>query len=226
MTPVAKRGFFLTFEGLDGSGKSTQLRKLAETLFTQGLPVRETRQPGGTELGEGLRALLVEAKTGAPVAPLAELALMFADRAQLIVEVVAPALAAGELVLCDRWTDSTVAYQGGGRALGAEPVLRLHKELLGGLDPDLTILLLPPLAVALARARRRNEKHFARTGREESRFESEADAFFERTHAAYRQLAARAPVRVVVIDADESIEAIHARIVRLVEERLAQWRAL
>ncbi len=219
------RGFFLTFEGLDGSGKSTQLRLLAAALRARELPVRETRQPGGTALGDRLRTLVVEAKAGAPVAPHAELALMFADRAQLIAEVVATALANGELVLCDRWTDSTVAYQGGGRRLGAEIVLRLHAELCGGLEPDLTILLLPPLQVALARARRRNARHLERTGREESRFEAEADAFFERTHAAYLGIAAREPVRVVVIDADEPVEAIHARIVRVVDERLAPWRA-
>ena len=217
-------GFFLTFEGLDGSGKSTQLRLLAACLRAGGEPVREARQPGGTALGDTLRALLVEARSGTAMAPEAELALMFADRAQLIAEVVAPALAQGQLLLCDRWTDSTEAYQGGGRGLGSEIVLRLHAELCGGLQPDLTILLLPPLQTALRRARRRNTRHMRDTGREESRFESEADAFFERTHAAYLALAAREPVRVAVIDADESIEAVHARIVKLVNERLALHR--
>ncbi len=184
------------------------------------------RQPGGTPLGDQLRTLLVETKTSAPVAPFAELAMMFADRAQAIAEVLGPALANGELLLCDRWTDSTEAYQGGGRELGSEAVLRLHTELCGGLQPDLTLLLLPPLAVALRRARRRNARHLERTGREESRFESEADAFFERTHAAYLALAAREPVRVVVIDADEPVEVIHARIVEIVEKRLHSWLAL
>ncbi len=215
------RGFFLTFEGLDGSGKSTQLRRLAVYLRARGEPAREARQPGGTVLGDRLRALLVEAGAGAAIAPRAELAMMFADRAQFIAEVLAPALAAGELVLCDRWTDSTEAYQGGGRGLGAEIVLRLHAELCGGLQPDLTILLLPPLPTALGRARRRNTRHLAETGQEESRFESEADAFFQRTHAAYLALAAREPVRVVVIDGDATVEAVHARIVNVVNERLA-----
>ena len=221
-----RRGFFLTFEGLDGSGKSTQLRRLAATMRAEGEPVRETRQPGGTALGDRLRALLLEAQGGVPVSPVAELALMFADRAQLIAEVVAPALAGGEVLLCDRWTDSTEAYQGGGRELGSEPVLRLHAELCGGLQPDLTILLLPPLEMALGRARRRNARVAAQTGREESRFESEADLFFERTHAAYRRIAEREPVRVVVINDDAPIEAIQARIVEVVRERLFAWKRL
>lgn len=217
-----ERGFFLTFEGLDGSGKSTQLRRLAEVLRARGLPVREMRQPGGTALGDRLRALLLEARSAVPVAPMAELAMMFADRAQAIANVVGPALRAGEIVLCDRWTDSTEAYQGGGRELGSEPVLSLHRELCGGLQPDLTILLLPPLAVALGRARGRNAQQLAETGREESRFESETDPFFERIHAAYMRIAARESVRVVAIDDDAPIEFIHARIVRLVGERLAE----
>ncbi len=221
MTP-SKAGFFLTFEGLDGSGKSTQLRLLAESLRGNGQPVRETRQPGGTALGDRLRALLLEGRSGAPTAPLAELALMFADRAQAIAEVVEPALAAGELVLCDRWTDSTEAYQGAGRELGTEPVQRLHRELCGGLQPDLTILLLPPLRIALGRARNRNERVLEQTGREESRFEAEENAFFERVHAQYVAIAVREPVRVVVIAEDEPVEAIHARIVKVVEERLSR----
>ena len=217
------RGFFLTFEGLDGSGKSTQLRRLATALRASNLPVRTMRQPGGTAFGDRVRALMLAARDTAPVAPRAELAMMFADRAQAIAEVVRPALEGGELLLCDRWTDSTEAYQGGGRALGAEIVQKLHQELCNGLQPELTILLLPPVEVALARARRRNARQLAQTGREESRFEAETDAFFRRTHAQYEAIAAREPVRVVVIDADEPVEAIQARIVKVVEERLAGW---
>ncbi len=224
MLPVNKPGFFLTFEGLDGSGKSTQLRRLASVLQGPGLPVIETRQPGGTALGDRLRGLLVEAKTSTAIAPLAELAMMFADRAQAVAEVIAPALAEGKIVLCDRFTDSTEAYQGGGRMLGAPIVHALHRELCGALQPDLTLLLLPPLEVSLQRARKRNERHEAQTGRSESRFEQEADAFFERTYRQYQQIARREPVRVVVIDQDEPLEAIHARIVRVVEERLAAWK--
>lgn len=218
-----KRGFFLTFEGLDGSGKSTQLRRLAASLRTQNQSVTETRQPGGTALGDRVRALLVESRADSVIAPHAELAMMFADRAQAIAEVIEPALARGEIVLCDRWTDSTEAYQGGGRELGAAIVHTLHQKICGGLRPDLTILLLPPMEVALLRARRRNQRHQAQTGCSESRFEQEADPFFERTHRQYEMIAAREPVRVVVIDQDASLESIHARIVRVVEDRLAAW---
>ncbi len=217
-------GFFITFEGLDGSGKSTQLRLLARILRERGLPVTETRQPGGTALGDRLRAVLVEAQAGPAIAPIskpAELAMLFADRAQAVAEIVAPALERGDAVICDRWTDSTEAYQGGGRGLDPALIGRLHRELCAGLQPDLTLLLLPPLAVALGRARRRNARALERTGREESRFEAEADAFFERVHAAYLALAAREPVRVVVIDGDAPVEAVHARIVQVVERRLA-----
>ncbi len=222
---AARRGFFITFEGLDGSGKSTQMGRLAASLRAKGLPARETRQPGGTKLGDRLRALLLDARSAAPVAPLAELALMFADRAQAIAEVVRPALDRGDMLLCDRWTDSTEAYQGGGRGLGEAVVHRLHEAICGGLHPDLTLLLLPPLEVSLERARRRNTLHVAQTGRDESRFEAESDGFFRRTHAQYEAIAAREPLRVVVIDEDETVEAIHTRIVRVVEERLSAWMA-
>ena len=223
--PTVKRGFFLTFEGLDGSGKSTQLHRLAQVLREQGLPVREMRQPGSTALGDRLRALLLEARTGSPPSPLAELALMFADRAQAIAEVVEPALAAGEVVLCDRWTDSTEAYQGGGRALGAERVAALHAALCGGLQPHLTLLLLPPLEVSLERARRRNTRHLQKTEQEESRFESEQDAFFQRIYAQYVAISRREPLRVVTIDGDDTIDALGARIVKVVQERLSVWAA-
>jgi len=218
-----KRGFFLTFEGLDGSGKSTQLRRMAAHLRALHFAVRETRQPGGTSFGDRMRALLLAPGDGAPVTPRAELAMMFADRAQTLAEVVEPSLEQGEILLCDRWTDSTEAYQGGGRSLGSAIVHRLHQEICSGLQPDLTILLLPAIEISLVRARRRNERHQAKTGQDESRFEAETDAFFRRTHAQYQVIAAREPLRVVVIDEDAPIEAIHTRIVRVVEDRLAGW---
>jgi dTMP kinase len=224
MLPANQPGFFLTFEGLDGSGKSTQLRRVGSVLQSHNFPVKEVRQPGGTALGDRLRGMLVEAKATNPIAPLAELAMMFADRAQAVAEVIAPALANGEIVLCDRFTDSTEAYQGGGRMLGAPIVHALHRELCGKLQPDLTILLLPPIEVSLQRARRRNDRHEAQTGHSESRFEQEAEAFFERTYRQYQVIARREPVRVVVIDQDEPLEAIHARIVGVIEERLAAWK--
>lgn len=217
------RGFFLTFEGLDGSGKSTQLRKLAACLEARGYAVTVTRQPGGTRIGDRIRALLLDSKTEA-LAPMTELGLMFSDRAQAIAEVIRPALESGRIVLCDRYTDSTEAYQGGGRKLGSEVVRRMHATMCGGLDPDLTILLLADFDRSLHRARRRNGRT-ASAGRDENRFETEDGEFFRRVYDQYRQIAARESHRVVVIEGDQSIETIHREIVRRVEERLAGPRS-
>jgi dTMP kinase len=212
------RGFFLTFEGLDGSGKSTQLRKLAKHLQAQGHAVTVTRQPGGTRIGDRIRALLLDSKTES-MASMTELGLMFSDRAQAIAEVIRPALEAGRIVLCDRYTDSSEAYQGGGRQLGSERILRLHKIMCGDLNPDLTLLLLAGFDRSLHRARRRNDRT-ADTGQDEGRFESEDAAFHRRVYEKYREIAAREPQRVVVIEGDRSIEAIHKEIVRVVDEKL------
>jgi dTMP kinase len=209
------RGFFLTFEGLDGSGKSTQLRKLAAHLESLGLPVTVTRQPGGTTIGDRIRSLLLDSRTER-LDPMAELGLMFSDRAQCIAEVIRPALDQRRIVLCDRYTDSTEAYQGGGRQLGADPVLRLHQTLCSGLNPDLTILLLADFDRSLARARRRNH----RASTDENRFESEDHLFYRRVFDQYRAIAAREPARVAVIEGDQTIDAIQSQIALLVESRL------
>src|ERR1700690_304092 len=137
---MSRRGKFITFEGLDGTGKSTQMRKLGAVLRAAGLKVIETREPGGTLTGEKIRRVLLDSGT-AGLSPLAGMARMFASRAQHIAEVIEPGLAAGNVVLCDRFTDSTEAYQGSGRRLGSESVLKLHRALCGDLQPDLTILL-------------------------------------------------------------------------------------
>ena len=152
---MSRRGKFITFEGLDGTGKSTQMRKFAVALRQSGLKVVETREPGGTATGEKIRKVLLDSGT-AGLDPRAEMALMFASRAQHIAEVIEPGLAAGAIVLCDRFTDSTEAYQGSGRKLGSSPVLELHRVLCGGLQPDLTILLDSNPHTSLSRARRRN----------------------------------------------------------------------
>ena len=135
-------GKFITFEGLDGTGKSTQMRKLAAVLRVAGHKVIETREPGGTATGEKIRKVLLDSST-AGLNPMAEMALMFASRAQHIAEVIEPGLAAGAIVLCDRFTDSTEAYQGSGRKLGSEPVRELHRVICGNLQPDLTVLIHP-----------------------------------------------------------------------------------
>jgi dTMP kinase len=235
-----QRGYFITLEGLDGSGKTTQMKRLAGWLEkhgpsafrletadagTPGLASESrnsrivlTRQPGGTTTGDRIRALVLDSRSTI-LAPMAEMALMFADRAQAIAEVIQPALDAGEIVVCDRFTDSTEAYQGGGRQLGSEVVLELHRLLCGNLQPDLTLLLLPSLEISLERARRRNLRD-AQSGQDEGRFEAEKAAFFGRVWQKYREIAAREPERVVVIEGDLSIDEVHEQIVEAVSERL------
>jgi dTMP kinase len=133
------------------------------------------------------------------------MALMFADRAQSIAEVISPALAAGSIVLCDRFTDSSEAYQGAGRELGSERILKMHAAVCNNLQPDLTLLLLPPLEASLARARRRNHRHVETEGTDENRFERESDDFYARVYTAYRQIAAREPHRVLTIEDDPAM---------------------
>lgn len=210
-------GFFITFEGLDGCGKSTQLEKLAAVLREEGRPVVLTREPGGTAIGDRIRAILLDSATG-KLAPEAELALMFASRAQHLTEVILPALAHGKIVLCDRFTDSSEAYQGGGRRLGSEAVLALHEVLCRGLQPNLTILMDSNVADSVARARRRN----AASGNDEGRFERENREFFERTRHAYLEIARRDAHRVVIINAREPIATVHRNIVAALRKKLKQ----
>ena len=222
MPSHSHRGRFITFEGLDGCGKSTQLEKLAQVFRAQGSSVVVTREPGGTVTGEKIRRLLLDTAT-AGLSPQAELALMFASRAQHITEVIQPALAEGSVVLCDRFTDSTEAYQGGGRKLGSAPALALHRILCGDLQPDLTILMDSDVAASVERARRRNKAHSARNGRgksDENRFEQESRAFFGRVHSAYLAIAARESHRVVLVDARGKANETHAKIVEIVRRRL------
>jgi dTMP kinase len=210
-----KRGTFITFEGLDGSGKSTQLAKLAEALTSEGHDVLATREPGGTAVGERVRAILLDSAT-AGLSPWSELALMFAARAQHVQEVIGPALDCGRLVLCDRFTDSSEAYQGGGRELGSEPVLELHRILIADLQPDLTLLLDTDAGPSISRARRRNSQSGAA---DENRFERESRQFYERVRFQYLEIARRDRARVVCIHAQREIEVVHAEIVETVRRR-------
>jgi dTMP kinase len=221
---VPVRGKFITFEGLDGSGKSTQLEKLARSLRAHGLSVTVTREPGGTIAGEKIRDVLLHSATSG-LSPITEMALMFASRAQHIHEIILPALAEGRTVLCDRFTDSTEAYQGGGRKLGTKPVLQLHEALCGNLQPDLTILLDNEVAFSVERARRRNRKHKGGRAdkgaeRDENRFEQENRAFFGRVRFAYLAIAAREPQRVHLINARGTPSETHAVIMDLVRKKL------
>jgi dTMP kinase len=179
-----------------------------------------TRQPGGTATGDRIRELLLDSRS-ASLAPLAEMAMMFADRAQAIAEVIEPALVAGSVVICDRFTDSTEAYQGGGRELGSEVVLDLHRLICRNLQPDLTLLLLPSLSDSLDRARRRNDRTVSQSGKDEGRFEQEKDAFYGRVWEKYRQIAQREPQRVVLIEGDLSIDEVHDQITEAVAMRLS-----
>ncbi|MGC1449626.1 MAG: dTMP kinase [Candidatus Sulfotelmatobacter sp.] len=218
---MSRRGKFITFEGLDGTGKSTQLRKLAAVVRARGHKVVETREPGGTMTGEKIRRVLLDSGT-AGLSPLAEMALMFASRAQHIAEVIEPALAAGSIVLCDRFTDSTEAYQGSGRRLGSHAVRELHRVLCANLQPDLTILLDSDAAASVGRARRRNKRvsKSASRGHDENRFEQETHAFFGRVHEGYLAIAAREHGRVAVVDARGTPGQTHQKIVEVVRRKL------
>ncbi len=194
---VPTRGRFLTLEGVDGAGKSTHLDWLAQTLRDAGKTVISTREPGGTPIGERLRELVLHE----PMTLETEALLMFAARREHVSAVIEPALAAGHWVVCDRFTDATYAYQGGGRGLEVERIAPLEAWVHGALQPDRTWLFDVPLAVARER--------LGRT-REPDRFERESDAFFERTRAAYHDRAAAAPQRFCVIDATRSIAQIRS----------------
>ena len=190
-----KRGFFLTFEGVDGAGKSTHVEWAVEQLRARGLTVISTREPGGTEIGEKLRELLLHT----PMELECETLLMFAARAQHIKDVIKPALEAGSWVVCDRFTDATFAYQGGGRSLGVERIAALERWVHPDLQPDSTWLFDVPLAVARERLDRTREK---------DRFEQEESSFFLRTREVYLARAAQYSERFTIVDATLSIENI------------------
>lgn len=208
-------GYFITMEGVDGGGKTTQIRLLAEWLRGEGREVVLTREPGGTPLGDHIRELILKVSTIAPV-PAAELALIFAARAQHVEEVIVPALERGAVVLCDRFTDASEAYQGGGRGLPVATIHELHHLLCRDLQPDLTLILDIEVVTGLERAMRRLES----AASAESRFEQEGVAFLQRVRAAYQQIAARQPQRCRLIDASGSLEEVAARLRAVVAERL------
>jgi dTMP kinase len=186
------RGRFITFEGVEGAGKSTQVVALKEWLTDQGVPVRVTREPGGSPIAERIRAVLLD-RDNAGMAGDAELLLMFAARAEHLAKTIRPALEAGAWVLCDRFTDATFAYQGGGRGVPRERIAMLERLVQGHLRPDLTLLLDLPVTIGLARARGRSSP---------DRFEVETLAFFDAVRAEYLAIAGREPERVRVIDAE------------------------
>lgn len=204
------RGCFITLEGIEGVGKSSAVACVVDWLSAQGRTVMSTREPGGTALGEQLRQLLL-ARDGVPIAPLAELLLMFAGRAQHLAERIRPALARGESVVCDRFTDATFAYQGGGRGLPTADIAAAARLVHGDLAPDLTLLLDAPPALGLGRVLERGAA---------DRFETEQVEFFTRVRDAYLELAAREPARFVIIDASQPLETVHASIRAALAARL------
>src|SRR5689334_6446004 len=214
---TAARGRFITFEGPEGSGKSTQLRLLGERLRKTGQDVLETQEPGGTPIGVQIRHVLLDAKNR-ELCPTAELLLMFASRAQNVDELILPALSAGRTVLSDRFTDSTLVYQGVGRGLGAELVYELDRIACRGLVPDLTLVIDIDAETGLARALRRS----VRTEDSETRIEEQDVGFHRRVRDAYRQLAADEPRRVRLIDGSQTREAVAEEVWKAVEPLLAQ----
>ncbi len=200
-------GKFITFEGIEGVGKSTNIAHLTRALQSRGINVLTTREPGGTPMAERIRDLVAEHGDEA-MPDIAELLLVFAARALHVNNVIEPALSAGTWVICDRFTDSSRAYQGGGRGLPQEDINRLAQWVHGDLRPDLTILLDTPVEVGMNRAGRRNEP---------DRFESEQSEFFERVRATYLQLAEHEPQRFVVVDATQDLDVVRDTI-----EQIAQ----
>jgi dTMP kinase len=206
-------GQFITFEGLDGSGKSTQLTRATEYLRARGLAVLATREPGGTELGQQIRQVLLHPSRDTVIHPLTELALMFAARAQHIEQVILPALRRGDLILCDRFTDSSVAYQGYGRGISLEVIRSLEQLLCQDVQPALTLLLDTDPATGEARTSQRNHG----VGQPNTRFELEGLEFFTRVREGYLAIAREQPQRVKVIAAGGPIDDVWAAVRRELE---------
>ena len=198
----------MTFEGPEGSGKTTQIARAVEYLKSYGLPVVRTREPGGTPIADQIRAILLQADNAA-ITPMTELLLYFAARAQHVAEVVRPALETGKIVICDRFADSTWAYQGYARGLDTELIERLNEIATDGLRPDLTLLYDLPIEVGLHRARLRAER--LTDGDREDRFENEALEFHRKLRTGFLMLAEREPQRFRIIDADGSVDEVWGR---------------
>jgi len=208
-------GFFITFEGIEGCGKTTQLQRLAANLRATGHEVLVTREPGGCPIADALRALLLDSANSA-MAPATELLLYAAARAQHVAEVIRPALDAGRIVLCDRFSDATLAYQGYGRGFDRPLIRELNRTATDGLTPDLTLLLDFPAEEGLARARRRNA---GSDGPDEGRFEAESLAFHRRVRDGYLEVASAEP-RFRIIDARGDLAAVAERIDAALPSRL------
>lgn len=206
----ASRGRFVTVEGQDGAGKTTNLSVIRNVLENSGIDVVQTREPGGTPWGEALRELVLDYRD-MDIAPTAELLIIFAARAQHLHQVIEPALSSGKWVLCDRFTDATYAYQGGGRGISLDTIALLEKMVQGTLQPDLTLLFDVDVDVGSARAQRRSKA---------DRFESEQDSFKQAVRTQYLAIANQHPQRVRVIDASRSLEQVVGEVQRQITEYL------
>ena len=206
------KGTFITIEGGEGAGKTTLMDRMADWLEARGRRVVRTREPGGTVLAEKLREILLD-RSNANLSGQTELLLMFASRAQHLEEVIRPALRRGDTVLCDRFTDATWAYQGGGRGLPLEDIAVLERLVHGDLQPDLTLLLDLPVEQGLRRASTRGQA---------DRFEEESRAFFERVRQAYLQRAESAPDRFAVIDASGTVDEVWAQVDEILQRRFVR----
>ncbi|MBK7392509.1 MAG: dTMP kinase [Chloracidobacterium sp.] len=206
-------GKFITFEGIDGSGKSTQLRMLADVLRVRGLDVVTTREPGGTPLGRALREAFLE--TQETVAPMAELLAFAADRAQHVEYLIKPATAAGQIVISDRYADATFAYQGAGRGFPEDKVNQVIELATGGLKPDLTLFFDITVETAINRMNARDESQATK-----NRMDEETAEFYGRVRHAYFGIAEREPERFQVVEASCSVESIHERVVEIVTDIL------
>ena len=207
------RGRFITFEGIDGSGKTTQLRLLSGDLRVRGLDVLTTFQPGGTPLGRRLREAFLETEEN--VHPMAELLLFAADRAQHVNFLIKPALAAGRVVISDRYADATAAYQGAGRGFDEKIINQVIKLATDGLKPDLTLFFDIPIEKAILRTNSRADNETVK-----NRMDQETTDFYERVRKAYLKIAETEPKRFKIIDADGSMEAVHARVSEVVNKFL------
>lgn len=216
-------GLFITFEGTEGSGKSTQITILAERLRALGHTVRTLREPGGTPIGEEIRHTLKHSNVNHAMTSEAELFLMNASRAQLVREIIQPALKAGEMVLCDRFYDSTLAYQGYGRNLDLQMVRNIIDVAVGPVRPDLTLLLMVPVAVSEARRRSRQLAPASEPVRD--RMEEADRSFFERVERGYIEIAAAEPKRICTINATLSVEQVSQTIWAAVDKNLQKIKS-
>lgn len=207
------RGKFITFEGIDGSGKSTQLRLLADDLRFRGYNVLTTHQPGGTPLGRRLREAFLDTEEN--IAPMAELLLFAADRAQHVEFLIKPALAEGKIVISDRYADATVAYQGAGRGFSPTVIKQVVKLATGGLKPDLTLFFDLPIEIGLQRTNKRDEM-----GELKNRLDKENSDFYKRVREAYHEIIAQEPKRFRVIEATQSVEEVHAQALQILIDYL------